>query len=363
MSQAADLEHLFQLEQILSLRSILGEQCDNYSILEDSLMNDEVNCRETQNRLNSTKGEPHDSSITSFDPGGEVESLRQKDVENKDQDKEDSEIQQSNTSCALNDSTNCNPNVVNSVSNTEKEILSYDSSNCGRSIVFIALTGNGSNNVPQLGSIILKPGLQYSSRESDVSKNQVDSRNESMEYKMISADMQLSAYHVSWFDHGDSSADVLTCVTLSEKKKLCLVSCRDGSLYLLPIDIVFPGIQLGRCNSGDPDDNRTKANGGPQLSSGNTIKIPFELFAIPKPLHHRRANPTALIIWSTNDFAVGIVGTSQGKIIAVDLQNGYEVRSLKCDQDYIWSIIILFSFIIQPIYVLTSYQNIQCFIF
>ena len=138
--------------------------------------------------------------------------------------------------------------------------------------------------------------------------------------------MKVSAYHIPWYDHGESSADVLTCVTLSETNKLCLVSCRDGSLFLLPFHVIFRGVHQEYFNSHDMDNTQTNLDNSRIYESSNA---PFEIFSIPKPLYHQRSNPTALIVWCTSELTVGIVGTLQGKVIAVDLQNGNEV-SLYC---------------------------------
>jgi hypothetical protein len=138
----------------------------------------------------------------------------------------------------------------------------------------------------------------------------------------IGTHMKVSAYHIPWYDHGDSSADVLTCVTLSETKRICLVSCRDGSLFLLPLHVIFPGVQHEYFNIYDMNDTQTNLDNSLIHYSSN---VPFEIFSIPKPLYHQRSNPTALIVWSSSEFTVGIVGTLQGKVIAVDLQNGNEV--------------------------------------
>ena len=327
MSQTADLGHLYQLEQILSLRSILDEQCDRDTILDDSLTDAEVPCIESQKLSTSCTGEPHDRSVTPFDPGGKIESSIQKDDENKDQDNKNSEPQQNVPSRTISDSVKCDSNDVNSVSTGTNEIFSYASTSCGRCIVFIAFTGNRGNQIPQLGSIILKPGLESSSRDHGLPTNKIVD-DASVEDK-ISTNLHLSAYHVSWFDHGDSSADFLTCVTISERKNICLVSCRDGSLYRLPLHIIFPGFQPS-CSSSDlPDDEPAKVNGISQLLATKFTKIPFEVFAIPKPLIYRRAHPTALIIWSSNEFTVAVVGTSQGNMVAVDLKSGNEVSFLK----------------------------------
>ena len=215
---------------------------------------------------------------------------------------------------------NSNRNLTISPSKTKREILSYATTMCGKGVVFIAITGKESNNIPQLGSVILKPNLQSSDRESEFKRQKLYD-NDFTEHN-IGTNMKVSAYHIPWYDHGDSSADVLTSVTLSETKKICLVSCRDGSLFLLPLHVIFPGVQQDYFNSHDMEDTQTNVDNSLIHHSSN---VPFEIFAIPKPLHHQRSNPTALIVWSTTEFTVGIVGTLQGKVIAVDIQNGNEV--------------------------------------
>ena len=70
------------------------------------------------------------------------------------------------------------------------------------------------------------------------------------------------------------------------------------------------------------DNTETAFNG---FMPPNNSAITVDIFPVPKPVYHQRENPTALIIWKTIEFTVGIVGTMNGKVIAVDLQNGKEV--------------------------------------
>ena len=322
MSQAADLEQLFQLEQILSLRSPEGKRCDKYETLEQT-----PSACETSDIKGSKLGsdaitnQEHVPTTTSFDPGGKAQSSIQEgnqEESNVHKKKEASGVLLNKALTVQN--TNCNTNSVSSSCNAEEEILSYAASSCGRALVFIALTGKESKTSPQLGSVVLKPALQCSSHKPEATKNEKDFDD----LADCNVGTNVSVYWMSWFDNGDGASDALTCVTLRKQDNLCLVSCRDGSLYLLPPDIVFPEFHT-YCSSTDFE--RTSTNNGcySQLSSENIAKIPNEIFAIPTPLHHRRANPTALIFWTTSELNLAIVGTRSGQIVAVDLNSGKEV--------------------------------------
>ena len=322
MSQAADLEHLFQLEQILSLRSIDGKRCDKYETLEDTPSECGANDIKGSKLVSDiVTSQAHTLTTLSFDPGGKAQSSIQegnREGRNVHQKKEASGVLLNKSSTVQ--STNCNTNSVNSSSNAEKEILSYAASSCGRALVFITLTGNESNTSPQLGSVVLKPALQCSSHKSETTKNERDFDD----LADCNIGTNVSVYWVSWFDNGDGASDTLTCVTLRKHDNLCLVSCRDGSLYLLPTDIVSPEFHT-YCSSTDFEGTSTNNGCYSQLSSENIAKIPDEIFAIPTPLHHRRSNPTALIFWTTSELNLAIVGTRSGQIVAVDLYNGKEV--------------------------------------
>ena len=319
MSQTADLEHLFQLEQILSLGSDLREWSNSGDDSQGSDLSYGSKQITKPKQSNSSAIEPYSISTTSFDPGGDDEIETGKNEEEKVSSQEDSDPGNSNHLRSSENSDNNIPSL--SVLRNEKEILSYASTNGGRCIAFIALTGNDTNNIPQLCSIMLKPNLHRANSGLDSYRHGADA-SDCFEPRNGS-NMKVSVYHVPWYDHGDSSADGLSCVTLSEEKNICLVSCRDGSLFLLPLNVIFPGFQPDCSNIPDGEDTETKLD---DLFHYHFPKAPFEIFPIPRPLYYQRANPTALVIWSTSEFTVGIIGTLQRKVIAVDLQNGKEVR-------------------------------------
>ena len=89
MSQTADLEHLFQLEQILSIGSILGEWSDYCDDSNDSANKVENKCT-SQNESVSSATDPYDNSTTSFDPGGDSEKPTK--IDGGEKMNEDSEI-------------------------------------------------------------------------------------------------------------------------------------------------------------------------------------------------------------------------------------------------------------------------------
>ena len=316
MSQTADLQNLFQLHQILSLEPVVREWSDDDLLeVKDLPAGDLSNSQPLQNQISSKK--PKDAGIldspnistTSFDPGGDNQDVS-KDAITNNKDEDPKEV-----------SDNLEQRNINtSASKRVQEIISYASTSCGRCIVFISSTGDGSNQIPQLGSVVIQPG---DLRRHDLGKCEENGRG-GEEYKNVN-DVGISVHHIPWYNHSDNSAEVLTCVTLDEEKNVCLISCRDGSLFLLPLHVLFPechldGLDIEGCN------NTKKAFDGfmPPYSSASTLDI----FPVPKPVYHQRENPTALIIWKTIKFTVGIVGTMNGKVIAVELRNGKEVSNI-----------------------------------
>ena len=316
MSQTADLQNLFQLHQILSLEPVVREWSD------DDLSEDKdlpqgalTNSQPLQNQISSKK--PKETGIldspnistTSFDPGGDNQAVSRDGItKNKDEDpKEVSDKLQER-------------NINTSASKRVQEIISYASTSCSRCLVFISSTGDGSNQIPELGSVVIQPG---DLRRYNIGKCEENGTG-GEEYENLN-DMRVSVHHIPWYNNGDNSAEVLTCVTIHEEKKVCLLSCRDGSLFLLPLHVIFPGCNFDGSNMEGCDNTEAAFNGFmPTTSSAFTLDI----FPVPQPAYHHRENPTALIIWKTIEFTVGIVGTLNGKVIAVDLQNGKEVSNV-----------------------------------
>ena len=324
MSQTADLQHLFQLEQILSVRPNSREW--SYCLDEESQQSS-ANTIEHGNSVNKEEDsslEPSEqnlNSTTSFDPGGTQLKRTIEDNGSKIECSEDSDNVHVNAYLSSTKSSiNSSPSLQNN-----REILSYSSTKCGTNIVFVALTtNNGSkSSIPQLGSIMLKPGVRKFNRYSEC-KDYNDSSDQDLVEDEVATDLNVSVHHIPWYDHGDSSADVLTCVTLCEEKKICLVSCRDGSLFVLPLHVVFPGYRPSSFSKSHyNEDVSTKAEDISQLFSNSSS---HDIYSIPKPMYHQRADPSSLIIWSTNEITVGIIGTLQGKVVAVDVHSGKEVN-------------------------------------
>ena len=324
MSQTADLQHLFQLEQILSVTPNSREwsYCPDEEPQQSS-----ANTIEHGNAVSKEEGsslspsEPTLNSTTSFDPGGTKRTRTTEDGGNKEVWNEDSDkVPHNEYSRTTESSFNSSPSLRNN-----REILSYSSTKCGTNIVFIALAANNGSksSIPQLGSIMLKPGVRKFNRYSEC-KDYNDSSDQELVEDEVATDLNVSVHHIPWYDHGDSSADVLTCVTLCEERKICLVSCRDGSLFVLPLHVVFPGYRPNSFSKiHHNEDVSTKAEDISQLFSNSSSR---DIFSIPKPMSHQRADPSSLIIWSTNEITVGIIGTLQGKIVAVDVHSGKEVN-------------------------------------
>ena len=316
MSQTADLQNLFQLHQILSLEPVVREWSDDDLLeVKDLPAGDLSNSQPLQNQISSKK--PKDAGIldspnistTSFDPGGDNQDVS-KDAITNNKDEDPKEV-----------SDNLEQRNINtSASKRVQEIISYASTSCGRCIVFISSTGDGSNQIHQLGSVVIQPG--------DLRRHNLGNCDSNWrggeEYKNVN-DVGISVHHIPWYNHSDNPAEVLTCVTINEEKNVCLLSCRDGSLFLLPLHVIFPGCNLDGSNMDGCDNTETAFKGFmPTTSSAFTLDI----FPVPKPVYHQRENPTALIIWKTIEFTVGIVGTMNGKVIAVELRNGKEVSNI-----------------------------------
>ena len=324
MSQTADLQHLFQLEQILSVTPNSREW--SYCPDEESQQSS-ANTIEHGNAVSKEEGsflspsEPALNSTTSFDPGGTQRTRTAEDNGNKQVWNEDSDKVPHNEYSSITESSfNSSPSLRNN-----REILSYSSTKCGTNIVFVALAANNGSksSIPQLGSIMLKPGVRKFNRYSEC-KDYNDSSDQELVEDEVATDLNVSVHHIPWYDHGDSSADVLTCVTLCEEKKICLVSCRDGSLFVLPLQVVFPGYRPNTFRKSHyNEDVSTKVEDMSQLFSNSSS---HDIYSIPKPMYHQRADPSSLIIWSTNEITVGIIGTLQGKVVAVDVHSGKEVN-------------------------------------
>ena len=316
MSQTADLQNLFQLHQILSLEPVVREWSDDdLSEDKDLPAGAPTNSQTLQNQISSKK--PKETGIldspnistTSFDPGGDNQAVSKNGItNNKDDDPKE-------VSDNL-EQRNINP----SASKRVQEIISYASTSCGRCIVFISSTGDGSSKIPQLGSVVIKPGDLRRHNLGNCDSN----RRGGGEYENPN-DVGISVHHIPWYNHGDNSAEVLTCVTIDEEKNVCLLSCRNGSLFLLPLHLIFPGCHFDGFDMDGCDKTKTAFKG---FMPTNSSAFTLDIFPVPKPVHHQRENPTALIIWKTIEFTVGIVGTMNGKVIAVELQNGKEVSSI-----------------------------------
>ena len=321
MSQTADLKHLFQLEQILSVIPSSNEwSYDQDQESEHSFDNKTKDENTPQIREDCSSGVSERNSTTSFDPGGTPHVIKD------DGHMEKGELQSDNVHQTEHLALNKPIYNTSSSSKNEREILAYSSTKCGMNIVFIALAeNNGSkSSIPQLGSIMLKPGVKKFNRYSECKEFNDSSESDFVEDE-VATDLNVSVHHIPWYDHGDSSADVLTCVTLCEEKKLCLISCRDGTLFLLPLRVIFPGFQPSSFNKiQDNEGVTTKVDIISQLFSKNKSN---DIYPIPKPLYHQRADPTSLIIWSSTDFTVGIVGTLQGKVVGVNIHSGQEVSA------------------------------------
>ena len=86
---------------------------------------------------------------------------------------------------------------------------------------------------------------------------------------------------------------------------------------MLPLHVVFPGYRPNSFSKSHyNEDVSTKAEDISQLFSNSSS---HDIYSIPKPMYHQRADPSSLIIWSTNEITVGIIGTLQGKVVAVDI--------------------------------------------
>ena len=315
MSRTADLEHLFQLEQVLSLRPSIPEwSSESCNDPPESLIDSDGTCTTKHKLSNSTLIEQnHNFTTTSFDPGGDTNKLNEKNLSDKDASHD-----------LLKDSKVGHNESPKAIFDDKKEILSYAASSCGRCIAFIALTENESTLIPQLGSVMLKPALKCSSSPyySESDKHQVNNEDLVAETGNDHLKIGVSVHYLQWYDHGDSSADVMTCVTLCEEKEICLVSCKDGSLFLLPLHVIFPGFCF---NEEETEDTHKNGNAYFHVPSSD---VALEIFAIPRPMNHQRSNPTALIIWNTDELTAAIVGTLHGKVIAVDPHNGKEVSQV-----------------------------------
>ena len=252
MSQTADLQNLFQLHQILSLEPVVREW-SNDDLSEDKGLPQGAltNSQPLQNQISSKT--PKDGGIldspnistTSFDPGGDNQAVSKDGItNNKDEDpKEDSNNLEQR-------------NIDTSSSKSVQEIISYASTSCGRCIVFISSIGEGSNQIPQLGSVVIQPG--------DLRRHNLENCDSNWrggeEYENVN-DVGISVHHIPWYNHNDNSAEVLTCVTIDEEKNVCLISCRDGSLFLLPLHVIFPGCNFDGSNMEGCDNTETAFKG------------------------------------------------------------------------------------------------------
>ena len=196
MSQTADLQHLFQLEQILSVRPNSREW--SYCLDEESQQSS-ANTIEHGNSVNKEEDsslEPSEqnlNSTTSFDPGGTQLKRTIEDNGSKIECSEDSDNVHVNAYLSSTKSSiNSSPSLQNN-----REILSYSSTKCGTNIVFVALTtNNGSkSSIPQLGSIMLKPGVRKFNRYSEC-KDYNDSSDQDLveddEAQNVSQEIQLA---------------------------------------------------------------------------------------------------------------------------------------------------------------------------